>query len=122
MQSRLSVLFFVAALFVNSFALSSRALAGIDSTYAFQIKAQNLSSALLEFSKQADVQVLSASEDVKDKNSSGVSGEHTAREALGMVLQGTELRFRVINDDTVTIESHENEKGQQINSVAGTAP
>ncbi len=69
----------------------------------FSIAAQSLSSALLQFAKQTKIQVLTASEDLDGYRTSGVRGRLTARAALEAILAGTDLSFRDIGKDTVTI-------------------
>lgn len=77
---------------------------GLDTRRTFSIPAQPLASALLAFSSQADVQVMTASSDLHDRVSSAVSGERPAREALDRLLSGTGMRAHVISDSAVSIE------------------
>lgn len=77
---------------------------GLEARRAFSLPAQSLASALLAFSSQADVQVMTASADLSDRTSRAVSGEHSAREALTRLLRGTGMRFHVISENAVSIE------------------
>lgn len=66
-------------------------------TRRFDLPAQDLASALLEFGHQADIQVLygyNSSENIDAIRAAGVVGEFTVREALTRMLDGTGLQFR----------------------------
>lgn len=78
--------------------------ADLDTKYTFSIPSQSLASALLTFSEQAKIQVMTASADLAGVESPGVSGLHTARDALDALLQGTGLKFRSVASDAVAIE------------------
>jgi iron complex outermembrane receptor protein len=69
----------------------------------FQIAPQSLASALVEFSKQADVQVLVATDVIRTLRTSGVVGHLTEEQALEQLLRGTELDFRWTAHRTITI-------------------
>ena len=68
----------------------------------FHIDPQRLSTAILEFSHQANVQVIVGPE-VGDRHSTGLSGQHSIGQALTMLLNGTALVYRVINDTSITV-------------------
>src|SRR5882724_6458253 len=55
----------------------------------FTIAPQALASALVEFSKQADVQVVGATESIGARRTPGVVGHFTADEALERLLRDT---------------------------------
>ncbi|WP_206742905.1 TonB-dependent receptor [Erythrobacter sp. SG61-1L] len=63
-------------------------------TRDFNIPAQPLASALLDFSRVAGVAVSARSELTQNRNSPGVSGKHTAEKALQLLLTGTGLTYR----------------------------
>jgi iron complex outermembrane receptor protein len=69
----------------------------------FQIAPQALASALVEFSKQADVQVLGATDVIRTLRTSGVFGHFTEEQALEQLLRGTGLGFRWTAHRTITI-------------------
>jgi iron complex outermembrane recepter protein len=69
----------------------------------FDIKPQPLTSALLEFSKQADRQVVGATETLRDVRTPGVSGELSVGDALGKLLQGTGLQYEMVGEHSVRI-------------------
>src|SRR6185437_15262858 len=58
----------------------------------FDIPAQPLSSALLEFSRQSDVLVVVAPELAAGKRSRALKGSMPANEAIGILLSGSHLR------------------------------
>lgn len=69
----------------------------------FNIAPKSLPAAIIEFSKQTGVQVVTAGEDVSTLATQGVSGRLTISEALQKLLSGTELRFRPIGESTVAL-------------------
>ena len=83
--------------------LNSPVIAGTPGDHDFQIAPQTLAAALVEFSKQADVQVLGATEAIGTLHTAGVSGHLTGEQALERLLRGTELSFRWTGQHTVTI-------------------
>ncbi len=68
----------------------------------FDIPAQSLSAALIQFSHQATIQVI-ASEDISRQTTQGIKGSHSVREALKQLLGASELSYRVIGDSSITI-------------------
>ena len=80
--------------------LSSNVLVRADTpaTHDFQIGPQALASALVEFSKQADVQVLGATNTIQTLRTPGVIGHFTEEQALEQLLRGTALSFLVVLD------------------------
>ncbi|HXR62043.1 MAG TPA: TonB-dependent receptor [Rudaea sp.] len=73
---------------------------GID----FSIAPQPLSSALIEFAKQANVQVLTAGSNLENSRTRGVSGKFSAREALNRLLDGTAFVPEFTDAATVVIK------------------
>jgi iron complex outermembrane receptor protein len=71
-------------------------------TIDFHIDPQRLSTALLEFSQQANVQIV-VSPEVGDRSSAGVSGPHSIGEGVSTLLNGTMLVYRVVNDTSITV-------------------
>ena len=72
-------------------------------TRNFQIAAQPLSQALLEFSRQADVIVTAPSELVRSKRAPEIRGELTASVALARLLRGSGLRASFTASGAITI-------------------
>jgi len=70
----------------------------------FTIPAQPLSTALIAFGKQANLQVLTASDTIATLRSNGVSGKLTADAAIVALLRGTGLSYAFIDAQTVVIE------------------
>ena len=92
-----------------SFALGSAAMAvPSGEPKPFDIGGQPLNSALGEFARQSNRQILYSTEVVLAKRTGGVKGELSAESALKMLLQGTGLTFRVTADDTILVERIEN--------------
>lgn len=74
-----------------------------DAQRNFDISAQPLSSALAVFGRQADLQVSVPAALANGRTSAAVSGAMTPREALGRLLAGTGLTYR-ISGNVVTLE------------------
>lgn len=65
--------------------------ADLDARFNFEIAPQKLTTALVEFSRQANAQVVSDTKDVAALNSPGVSGEMSLQDGLRALLAGTSL-------------------------------
>src|SRR5262249_3685414 len=76
---------------------------GLDREGNFNIPAQPLSPALIAFSHQADVQVITRSEEVSRERTAGVSGHMAIREALQQLLNGTHFVYVLVGESTVEI-------------------
>ena len=72
----------------------------------FEIPAQSLSTALIAFGQQANVQVLTAGGTIASFRSGGVSGAFTADAALLRLLQGTGLSYEFIDTGTVVVKPY----------------
>ncbi|MET0548593.1 MAG: STN domain-containing protein, partial [Xanthomonas sp.] len=70
---------------------------------AFSIPAQALSTALIAYGKQANVQVLTASPTLGGLRSDGLQGAFTADAALQRLLQSSGLAYRVLDANTVAV-------------------
>jgi iron complex outermembrane recepter protein len=95
----------------------------------FDIAPQQLSSALLKFSAQADVQVTVPGQLAEGKQSRGVVGKYNAGSALAILLKDTALHYDVVDGSTVVISGPADRKTtrtdfQKISNpvVAGAAP
>lgn len=77
--------------------------AALDANVAFNIPAQSLAPALLVFSRQSGVQVISAAEPLKNKFAPMLQGNTTPRLALATLLKYTALKFVAAGESTVTI-------------------
>jgi iron complex outermembrane receptor protein len=85
--------------------------AGLDEPIAFNIAPGSLDEALIAYSNQADLQVISASNAVRGKQTRGVEGATTPREALAMLLQDSGLTFVATSPSTVTVTQGEQAGG-----------
>jgi iron complex outermembrane receptor protein len=74
----------------------------LDRKVDFDIPAQSLSAALIQFSHQAKIQVIS-SDNISQQTTRGITGSHTIREALKQLLGATGLDYRVVGDSSITI-------------------
>jgi iron complex outermembrane recepter protein len=69
----------------------------------FDIAPQQLSSALLKFSAQSDIQVTVPGQLAEGKQSAGVVGNFNAGSALAILLKDTTLHYDVVDGSTVVI-------------------
>ena len=67
----------------------------------FNIPAQSVRTALIEFSKQADVQVMGSSSSFGNLRSTEVKGKLRARDALSQLLQNTGLKYQAMRHAVV---------------------
>lgn len=68
----------------------------------FDIPAQSLSAALIQFSHQAKIQVIS-SDDMSQQRTQGITGSHTIRDALRQLLGAAGLGYRVVGESSIAI-------------------
>jgi len=72
-------------------------------TRQFSIRAQPLDVALLEFSEQADLQILISASLLTGLHSNEVIGRYVPMDALYLLIAGTDLKAQVVGDDTVAL-------------------
>ncbi len=75
----------------------------LDQEASFEIPAQPLSTALVQFSKQAALQVVTASVELGEQETAGVLGKKTLREALETLLSRSGLQYSLVGANTVAI-------------------
>src|SRR5262249_13859913 len=69
----------------------------------FDIEPQPLESAIIKFSKQAEIQVLASSIDLDGVKSSGVKGRQRIEAGLQALLARTGLSYKTVSDETVAL-------------------
>src|SRR5690349_6595168 len=84
------------------------------------IEAQSLSTALIEFSKQAGVQVVTPAIKVNNLETRGVQGKMPLSVALTKLLQGTKLGFHTAGANTVGLNTAVPETSQETAVSSGT--
>lgn len=85
-------------------AAASAAPAPPRTTVDFAIPAQPLSSALIAFGKQANVQVLTAGETIADLRSDGAAGALTLEQGMAELLRGTGLEYEAVDGGTMVVK------------------
>jgi len=80
-------------------------VAAADGLKTFNIERQSLSSALNEFARQSERQILFSTEIVRSKQARPIKGQLEAEAALRLLLKGTGLKFRVTSDNTILVEA-----------------
>lgn len=91
-----------AVLFLALSATGARAV-DLRAKVALQIPPQALATALIEFSKQTQLQVMSSGIDLSRRHSSGVSGQYTISQALDRLLTGTDLQYDTTGPNTIAV-------------------
>ena len=83
------------------------ALAGIDLSRVirFDIQAQGLDAALLEFSRQAQVQIIIESRLAEARTAPKLNGEFARGRALEILLSGSGLKFRAVGNAAIAIQA-----------------
>jgi hypothetical protein len=84
-------------------ACSVPAFAQAERAIRFSIPPQPLSSAVIEFSHQASVQVLTAGSRLAGVDTPGVMGRYTLTAAVAHLLAGTGFNYHLIGGDTVAL-------------------
>jgi len=79
--------------------------ASADGVKTFNIEQQTLSSALNEFARQSDRQILFSADIVRSKKARSIKGDLEPEAALRLLLKGTGLIFRVTPDNTILVEA-----------------
>lgn len=77
----------------------------LDREMLFDLPEQRLENALLGFSEQAQVQVLTASTVIPDRVTGQIAGRLRARRVLETLLHGSGLVYSVLSEDTIAIHS-----------------
>ena len=70
----------------------------------FNISAQSLADALLEFSQTSGLKLFYSAEMTKNIKSNGLNGKYTAQQGLQKLLNYTGLQYKYTGKETVTIE------------------
>ncbi|MBX7482399.1 TonB-dependent receptor, partial [Qipengyuania qiaonensis] len=76
----------------------------------FNIEAGDLNSALIEFSRQSNIQILFTPDLVRGKATGAIRGPATAEEALSRLLAGTGIVYRVSNSGAYLLSAEEDER------------
>jgi iron complex outermembrane receptor protein len=77
------------------------------SKHPFDVPEGDLEGALLNFSRQANLQILYSSDLVTGLRSRGVQGDYTPDEALNRLLDDTGLEYRYSNPATITLHRND---------------
>src|SRR5687768_17624645 len=85
------------------------ALAGVDLSRVirFDIPAQGLGAALLEFSRQARVQIIVESRLAESLSTPSLNGDYARGSALQMLLHGSGLTFRAVGNAAIAVHAAE---------------
>lgn len=83
------------------------ALAGVDLSRVirFDIPAQGLGAALLDFSRQAQVQIIVESRLAETRSTPSLNGEYPRGRALEILLRGSGLTFRAVGNGAIAVHA-----------------
>lgn len=104
--THISAVLILAAGFALSAPVSAQAQAtdALTKPVSVHIAGGSLADALIAFSRQTGVQVITAGSTVRNFSTHGVEGEMPAQDALRHLLEGTSLSFRSLGPNTVGVE------------------
>jgi iron complex outermembrane recepter protein len=74
-----------------------------DAHYAVKIAAQPLGAALQELANQSGIQIIFFSKLAEGHEAPALNGQFTPQSALGILLRGTDLTFRQLNEKTIEV-------------------
>src|SRR5688572_6722051 len=97
------------------------AVAGVDLSRVirFDIPAQGLGAALLEFSRQAQVQIIVESRLAESVRTRKVNGDYARGSALEMLLDGTGLTFRAVGNAAIAVHAADSVEESHVRSSQG---
>jgi len=98
-----------------------QSVAQADRRWNFSIPAQDLSTALMAFSKQTGIQVVFKSQELAGLKTEGLFGDMSARDGLRQLLGSAGLSFRFANDSSVVVSGAAS-TGQTEGSAMSLAP
>jgi outer membrane receptor protein involved in Fe transport len=110
LNSRTASRFLLSCLLVSFAVLTVARADPLSRTAQFDINAQSLATALIEFSQQAEVQIAAPATMLEHLDTKGVHGRMSVSDALQQLLSGTQLGFHAAGVNTIGI-----------NRVRGTA-
>src|SRR5579871_196365 len=93
----------IAAVCLGAVSLSAANPSSASIVRSINVQPSDLGSALNTFSKQSGLHIVYISEDVGSQQSGGAVGELTLDQALKLLLKGTGLTYRYLDQQTVTI-------------------
>ena len=102
----------VRALGITVFAVASLQARAVELAResSFEIAAQPLPSALIQFSQQANLQVVTSGRRIAGASSHGATGRLSVSQALDLILEDTGFTYRAIGDGTVIVSDEEKPK------------
>jgi iron complex outermembrane recepter protein len=87
----------------------------------FNVQPQALTSAVIDFSRQADVQVLASGPRIEGVSTKGVRGRYSIEQGLKLLLDGTGMGFRVVGEKTISLTPESASPAAQGSTPAGIA-
>lgn len=78
-----------------------------EQTHHLNIPPSSISNALEKLASETHLQIVSDGEAIKNKQTSGIQGNYTAKEALQQLLSGTDLTYTFTAEDSVAVKTAE---------------
>ncbi|QPJ63186.1 MAG: TonB-dependent receptor [Candidatus Nitronauta litoralis] len=88
--------------------------------HTFHIRAQDLQSALLEFSKKLNLQLLYPTELTQGMHTLGLDGTFTTEDGLRRLLEGTGLKYKFVGTKSITLSNSSDQIELSPIDVVGT--
>src|SRR5262245_13420854 len=70
---------------------------------SYEIAAQSLPAALIQFSQQANLQIVTSGRSLIGVQSKGVSGNYSVAQALDQLLEGTGFSYKPVGEGTISV-------------------
>jgi iron complex outermembrane receptor protein len=94
----------------------------LDDERRFDIPAQSLATALVQFSRQAEIQLVTSSLELASRDTAGVSGRVSIRRALESLLDRTGLAYSLVGENTIAIGVAGNQSGSNASTLSDNDP
>ena len=98
-----NVFLLIIMMIASGFAAPDAIAAELASPVEFSIPSGSLVEAVIEFSKQAGVQVVVGAENIKHHQSDGLAGVMLPGEALEILLDGVDVQFQYLGEHTIVV-------------------
>jgi outer-membrane receptor for ferric coprogen and ferric-rhodotorulic acid len=96
--------------------------AGERAEYSLEIDGESLGLALQDLARQTGTQIIFFSKLTEGLHSPAVRGRHTIADALNLLLEGSTLTFRVVNQKTIEIHAAATGESQAPPAIRNAAP
>ncbi len=113
---------FSCSLFAALMLLNSATALADGNVRPYDIPAQSLNNALMQFAADSDLKLLFTADKVRGLDTNGLNGSMTPAQALSQLLQGSGMTYRFVDAKTVTIDPPPNNLIKTANTVQNHEP